>query len=935
MIDRAIPIAVVVLLLGVLCFGSDQIGSAHSPAAVYDVELVQVESIGQMETLERRIVAVEVTNQGSLVWAPDSGVRLAYHWLDLDGKVVVLDGKRTSLIRDVSPGEEIRLDAIVVAPARPGEYLLQWDLVHERVCWFAQRDPTPLLPVPVTVTQAPATHAFQLLSHETPKLMWADGVAEVDLHLRNEGLEPWEANASFKMSYHWKTLDGEDAGFEGERTRFDQTIAPGQDYEVTARLRAPVKNGRYILHWDPVEEFVCWFSDGDPTPVDPIQVWVLPQPLKTPAVALLTACVLVGAAVVVLRWRSAPLWLVEIVAVADVVWLFSALSCKQWGVLAEVGRRPTQDSGWMVIAGAAVLILAVLILPRRIRPFACWFIGGVTSFVVFSDTINLRFFGNVFSMAAFGGAGQTDDVWETVASLTLRKDIWLAIDLLMGCVLVALVVPLQRRGGTTARWVAVALAAILVVPGTNLLWRMTQTRSHAFSQVYDNIVLVREIGLLNFHAYDGYRAARNSFLRPPLGQDEYEQILSWFDNRRDLRKGQGPSFGVASGMNLVMIQVESMQGFAVGLEIDGQEVTPNMNRWRDGALWFPRCTDQTYQGRTSDAELMTQASVLPAPAGAASFRFAGNRFLGLAEVLAENGYATMSAIPFPSGFWNRRILHGEYGYERSLFKDEFTPGLNVGWGLNDRDFLAQMLPHLEKLPQPFCALMITLSNHHPYSGFPEDLVELKLGQLEGSSLGNYVHTMHFFDKAIGLFVDGLAENGLLENTVVAIWGDHGSGLGWDQEMVDLIGQPRNGINYYLADRVPLMIYVPQQTTLRGEQRIRCGLTDVAPTLLALFGVDPSPLPYMGRNLLGTSETVPVTRRQGAWVSDGLVYIGGETGDIESGACYDDASLERVPVDRCRALDIAARENLEVGRLVLNYDLQQRLRADLKSPRLQR
>ena len=34
---------------------------------------------------------------------------------------------------------------------------------------------------------------------------------------------------------------------------------------------------------------------------------------------------------------------------------------------------------------------------------------------------------------------------------------------------------------------------------------------------------------------------------------------------------QRPSFGAADGFNLIMIQVESLQGFVVGLEVEGRD----------------------------------------------------------------------------------------------------------------------------------------------------------------------------------------------------------------------------------------------------------------------------------------------------------------------------------------------------------------------------
>jgi len=55
------------------------------------------------------------------------------------GTLVVFDGTRSPLPRDVPPGDEVTVRARVRAPDRPGRYLLWWDLVHEHATWFSER----------------------------------------------------------------------------------------------------------------------------------------------------------------------------------------------------------------------------------------------------------------------------------------------------------------------------------------------------------------------------------------------------------------------------------------------------------------------------------------------------------------------------------------------------------------------------------------------------------------------------------------------------------------------------------------------------------------------------------------------------------------------------------------------------------------------------
>ena len=56
-------------------------------------------------------------------------MNLAYHWLDRKRQMVVFDGLRTPLPRDLGPGESVTLRATIRAPEKAGEYLLHMTMI--------------------------------------------------------------------------------------------------------------------------------------------------------------------------------------------------------------------------------------------------------------------------------------------------------------------------------------------------------------------------------------------------------------------------------------------------------------------------------------------------------------------------------------------------------------------------------------------------------------------------------------------------------------------------------------------------------------------------------------------------------------------------------------------------------------------------------------
>jgi hypothetical protein len=103
---------------------------------------------GEMAASTVVAVPVAIRNNGDRVW-PASQVFVSYHWLR-DEQLVVWDGKRTSLPRDLRAGSRTALSVHVMTPSEPGSYVLMMTLVHELVAWFEQKGATPIVR-PVTV----------------------------------------------------------------------------------------------------------------------------------------------------------------------------------------------------------------------------------------------------------------------------------------------------------------------------------------------------------------------------------------------------------------------------------------------------------------------------------------------------------------------------------------------------------------------------------------------------------------------------------------------------------------------------------------------------------------------------------------------------------------------------------------------------------------
>jgi hypothetical protein len=91
---------------------------------------------------EPSVAAIEATNLGRLRWIPPAlewpRLYLSYHVRSIEGEVLVWDGERTPMGRVVDPGASGSFLGLVRPPERPGDYVLEWDVVSEGECWFAE-----------------------------------------------------------------------------------------------------------------------------------------------------------------------------------------------------------------------------------------------------------------------------------------------------------------------------------------------------------------------------------------------------------------------------------------------------------------------------------------------------------------------------------------------------------------------------------------------------------------------------------------------------------------------------------------------------------------------------------------------------------------------------------------------------------------------------
>jgi GT2 family glycosyltransferase len=117
----------------------------HGSEDEYDIRWLSLEAPSVMKPGQKSSLRASFSHTGRMPLS-SRALGLSYHWLDADdpSRVVVWEAPRTPIRRVLAPGETWSGELTVQAPERPGQYLLQADLVREGVAWFSTKGVPPL-----------------------------------------------------------------------------------------------------------------------------------------------------------------------------------------------------------------------------------------------------------------------------------------------------------------------------------------------------------------------------------------------------------------------------------------------------------------------------------------------------------------------------------------------------------------------------------------------------------------------------------------------------------------------------------------------------------------------------------------------------------------------------------------------------------------------
>lgn len=486
---------------------------------------------------------------------------------------------------------------------------------------------------------------------------------------------------------------------------------------------------------------------------------------------------------------------------------------------------------------------------------------------------------------------------------------------------------------------------------------LTPVKIGRFANMWNREYIVMHFGIYTYHLNDFVKS-----LEPKLSTIfGYDQAVKTFhdhyDEVSDTQDYTNDYTGIFQGKNVIVIHAESIQQFVIGMSFNGEELTPNLNKLASESIYFDNFYSQVSVGTSSDAEFTSLTSLMPTNTGTAFVSYFDRTYVSMPSLLSDKGYYTFVMHANKANFWNRDLMYASLGYQRFYSKDDYDIDEVVGLGLSDTSFFRQSVEKLKEINEmgkPYYGTLIMLSNHTPFidsaamTDYEVDMKEevtLEDGTvttvshpyMEGTKLGQYLKSVHYADQALGEFIDLLESEGLLENTVLVLYGDHDARLdindyvrlyNYDPETNSILNpDDPDYINfdeyqYELNRKVPFMIWSSEtKEKLHKTVSDVMGMYDVMPTLGNMLGVYNKYA--LGHDIFQIGSNNIVVFPNGNWVTNSIYY------NAQKGE-YLSLAETAISADYIEKNNEYADEILNTSNSLITFDLIQKTQEGLSS-----
>ncbi len=335
--------------------------------------------------------------------------------------------------------------------------------------------------------------------------------------------------------------------------------------------------------------------------------------------------------------------------------------------------------------------------------------------------------------------------------------------------------------------------------------------------------------------------------------------------------------GYFKDKNLIVIMLESVNDIIIN-----KEDYPNFYKmYSEGWHW-----ENNYSPRnscsTGNNEMSGMISLYSIYNTCTANNFKNNTYYeSIFGLFNRSNYNTFSAHDYVAHYYDRNTIHTNMGSMK--YYDVEDLGISYSsqyknWA-SDEDFMTKILDVIKNNDSDnFMAWLTTVSSHQPYyysSTEGDKYLDLYKDLDLRIDLKRYKSKLKILDNALGILLDGLESQGILDDTVIVMYGDHYP-YGLSTSTINTVLDYDTSVDFE-SERVPFVIYNSKLESKTFKEYT--SYINLLPTIANLFGIDYDPRLYVGSDILSDDYKSLVVFADGSWKNE-VAYYNASKGTVE-------------------------------------------------------
>ena len=519
-----------------------------------------------------------------------------------------------------------------------------------------------------------------------------------------------------------------------------------------------------------------------------------------------------------------------------------------------------------------------------------------------------RLFSNIFSFNTLGLASNALDFTNIIFEVIL-KNIWVVLLYLLPLILLIIFHKRINFERSSIKWIIISFILCLVIWISSLFCLfINKEDTYSAYNLYYNInseaKTVETFGLYTYTRLDikrvlfGFEEKLTTTDEPDIPTEEepdepeevvvtyneleidfdsliasesngtIKSMLEYFKNTEATNKNEYT--GMFKGKNLIFLLAEGFNMIAVD-----PKLTPTLYKLTHEGFVFNNFYSPVFLS-TTGGEFQATTGLIPTQAVLSDWKkYQPTISYGLGNAFSKIGYTANGYHNWTYTYYSRQKTMETLGFSSYMGCGNGMEDLiNCSWLPSDVDMIKATLP-LYQDSTPFVTYYVTVSGHAPYAyNSTGNSIALKNIDLVrdlpySNNVKAYLATQIELDRALEALINSLDEAGILEDTVIALVGDH--------YPYTLSIDEINEISDYERDEV---IEVNRSNFILWNSEIEAvevdkvgSQIDVLPTLLNLFGIEYDSRLIVGKDILSDAPGLAIFSNR-SWVSDYGTYKNG-------------------------------------------------------------